>query len=195
LLGPKTTNGTYAYCTNCTLLSGTPCDDMNPCTVNDTCLIGVCMNGTAKNCTQILGKNVTQCRSPYCENTTGICKLDMHFYDNRTCNDGNNCTVDACRNGTCVGTFTRQQALLYPKLCIVPVTPIASASTGLIAGLIAAGLAVLLLLLLGLAFLLKNIGGKPVKPGGSGADTMGGAQNNPIHEPANQSTNNPIFEQ
>lgn len=119
--------------------NGTPCDDGNPCTVDDTCQNGVCA-GTAKNC-----DDENPCTTDTCNPSTGACQntpiqgcircgrpgdqpcpkpMDqckqatcvngVCVVENRTgtCNDGNPCTLnDTCQNGACVGT---------PRMCTLP---------------------------------------------------------------------------
>ncbi|MCB9868128.1 MAG: hypothetical protein H6816_16000 [Phycisphaerales bacterium] len=72
--------------------AGTPmnCDDGNPCTI-DTCVNGVCVH-TPMNC-----DDGNPCTIDTCVN--GVC---VHTPMN--CDDGNPCTIDTCVNGVCVHT-------------------------------------------------------------------------------------------
>lgn len=73
----------------------TPCDDLNPCTSDDSCQAGVCGGGGATDCND----------NNFC--TTDTCDpVDGCSYQNTTgeCADGDLCTVnDRCQGGQCVG--------------------------------------------------------------------------------------------
>ena len=85
---------------NCVVnrLTGTPCNDNNPCTIGDTCQNGTCQPGPVKNCGQCLGCNPNT--------ANGACEPDPNQVGNR-CNDGNACTEDdrCTPAGMCVGTL------------------------------------------------------------------------------------------
>lgn len=69
-----------------------PCDDSNACTVEDTCLDGICMGGPL-NCND---GNV--CTDDSCDPNTGC----VHTNNTNPCDDGNACTTnDTCSNGIC----------------------------------------------------------------------------------------------
>lgn len=90
-----TSNNTCSPASFCYGLYGSPCDDGNPCTLNDTCIEGLCI-GTLLNCT-----DNNECTTDYCATNTGEC---VHFYDNQQlCDDNNQCTIgDHCLNGDCI---------------------------------------------------------------------------------------------
>ena len=70
--------------------AGTPCDDGNPCTINDVLQADCQCAGTPMNC-----NDGNPCTIDTCVN--GVC---VHTPMN--CNDGNPCTIDTCVNGNCV---------------------------------------------------------------------------------------------
>jgi len=72
--------------------AGTPCDDGNPCTINDVLQADCQCAGTPMNC-----NDGNPCTIDTCVN--GVC---VHTPMN--CNDGNPCTIDTCVNGVCVHT-------------------------------------------------------------------------------------------
>ena len=107
---------------------GTPCDDGNPCTTNETCQSGSCVGSVAPNgtacddgnaCTQTdtcqsgtcTGSNPVICTaldpchdSGVCYTGTGVCSNPAKP-DGTACDDGIVCTqTDACQAGVCVGT-------------------------------------------------------------------------------------------
>ena len=72
----------------------TPCDNGDPCTLEDVCLGGVCTDGYENPC-----EDDNPCTSGRC--VDGNCR-----YTNieRACDDGNPCTIgDFCEDGVCVG--------------------------------------------------------------------------------------------
>jgi hypothetical protein len=78
---------------------GTSCDDGNLCTLDDTCLAGVCAGGTSITCAAN-----DQCHTAgTCDPVTGLCD-DPAAADGTSCDDGNLCTLDdTCLAGTCAG--------------------------------------------------------------------------------------------
>ena len=80
--------------------NGTSCDDLNACTLSDTCQSGVCV-----------GTNPVACApSDACHNAgtcltaTGSCSYPAKP-DGTVCDDANACTVnDACGSGVCAGS-------------------------------------------------------------------------------------------
>ena len=73
-----------------------PCEDGNPCTLNDLCEEGQCQNGPKKDC-----DDDDPCTDEYCDLLDGNCKFG---YTELPCNDGDVCTEgDACKNGVCKG--------------------------------------------------------------------------------------------
>ncbi len=80
----------------CTPLSGA-CDDLNPCTSNDTCVDGACV-GTQKVC-----PGGDQCQMSYCDRSSGQCALAPKV-DGTACDDQSACTsYDVCLRGACTG--------------------------------------------------------------------------------------------
>lgn len=78
----------------CGFVSNTaPCDDGNPCTLNDVCSAGACV-GTAKPCS-----DGNPCTNDLCDVNTGSCD---YVANTASCSDGDPCTVgDACNAGAC----------------------------------------------------------------------------------------------
>jgi hypothetical protein len=73
-----------------------PCDDADPCTINDICAEGVCEGGGAADCDD---ENV--CTSDSCESGVGC----AYAPEEGSCDDGSACTDDdVCVAGGCVGT-------------------------------------------------------------------------------------------
>ncbi len=85
------------------LNDGAPCEDGNPCTINDKCSGGYCKSGAHKQC-----PDDPPCKTfGYCDSSTGQCKYT--YNDNWSCDDGNKCTTgDHCMGGKCVGGQTVQ---------------------------------------------------------------------------------------
>jgi hypothetical protein len=81
------------------LLDGSPCDDGNPCTLNDTCQGGLCVSGTPHVC-QPMG----QCyEEGVCNPVSAQCEYALKA-DGTPCDDGNLCTrIDTCQQGQCIG--------------------------------------------------------------------------------------------
>ena len=71
-----------------------PCDDFSVCTINDTCVNGLC-RGTKISC-----NDGDPCTSDLCDAQAGC----FHTPSVGPCDDGNACTSgDVCANGTCQG--------------------------------------------------------------------------------------------
>ena len=76
---------------------GTPCDDGDPCTVDETCSGGLC-EGAAKGCGGVAGP----CMEGVCDPETGECGVPLE--DGTVCDDLDVCTArDKCAGGECVG--------------------------------------------------------------------------------------------
>ncbi|WP_437678241.1 Kelch repeat-containing protein [Sorangium sp. So ce131] len=82
----------------CAPLSGTPCDDGDACTEDDTCAAGTCAPGAAVTCPA-----PGPCRGPgACEPSEGC--VYPALPDETPCDDEDACTpVDRCEGGACVG--------------------------------------------------------------------------------------------
>ena len=74
-----------------------PCDDLNPCTVNDHCDgNGQCVAGAQKNC-----DDLNPCTDDGCDPGTGKC---IHRANTAPCDDADSCTVnDSCLSTICRG--------------------------------------------------------------------------------------------
>ncbi len=76
-----------------------PCDDQDPCTVNDTCSPSGC-HGTPRPC-----DDANPCTTDTCN--YGVC-LNLAVTNNTPCDDANECTTgDRCVNSYCVPTGTK----------------------------------------------------------------------------------------
>ena len=85
-----------------------PCDDLNPTTVRDSCLNGICVGipqgGLCNNV--ICGVNTLSCRESIgiCNPQNGICEYAIRS-DGQQCDDSNSISLsDRCHSGVCVGT-------------------------------------------------------------------------------------------
>lgn len=88
----------------CSILDGSPCDDMNACTTMDTCEKDVCVGNSSVECPM-----ASPCQLSVCDPATGQCKPD-NVPDGEPCMDSDMCTeMDTCMGGKCVGT---------PRACI-----------------------------------------------------------------------------
>ena len=103
-------------------LTGTPCDDGNPCTVGDVCQNGVCTAGGAKDCSSV----ADACNDGVCRQSDGQC-VKRPKADGGSCGPSLRCcgggclpTSRCCTNGTpdacpggqkcCGGTVSRTGA-------------------------------------------------------------------------------------
>ncbi|MDI7268798.1 MAG: lamin tail domain-containing protein [Myxococcota bacterium] len=79
---------------------GTPCDDGNACTLDDSCAGGACL-GTALDC-----NDLNPCTTDPCDRETGLC---APFWNTEPCDDGNPCTLgDTCGGGECRSGVQRE---------------------------------------------------------------------------------------
>ena len=69
------------------------CDDQNPCTINDSCVNGLCVGGAIEDC-----DDDNPCTKDQCISGLGCSNVPIAG----PCNDGDPCTVaDQCINGEC----------------------------------------------------------------------------------------------
>ncbi|MBL8785934.1 MAG: hypothetical protein JNJ59_13620 [Deltaproteobacteria bacterium] len=95
--------------------SDVPCDDGNPCTLNDLCQAGVCVGGAALSCNDNNPCTADSCGPNGCVNTPtagpcedgNLCTVGDHCSggqcikgDPKVCDDANTCTTDACNPST-----------------------------------------------------------------------------------------------
>ncbi len=93
-----TCNESLGTCDATPANEGGSCDDLDPCTENDSCASGICA-GTPKDCSPLDGA----CTAGACNGTTGECEAQP-INEGNTCDDGDLCTIlDACTNGVCEG--------------------------------------------------------------------------------------------
>ena len=83
----------------CSLLTGTVCNDANPCTQTDTCQTGVCTGASPVTCA-----TPDQCHTAgTCIVATGVCS-NPRKANGTVCDDTNaNTAGDVCTTGTCAG--------------------------------------------------------------------------------------------
>ena len=83
-------------CTQGAAKDGKPCDDSDACTLDETCLGGLCQGGEPKDCTD--GK---PCTEDACDALTGC--FNPSSPEGAACEDGDLCTEgDACTSGACL---------------------------------------------------------------------------------------------
>jgi hypothetical protein len=89
-------------CSNPPSPEGSPCDDGNACTRDDTCQAGICSGGDSVEC-----QPLDDCHmAGICNPATGTCSNPLQP-DGTACNDGNPCSsVDACQAGGCLAGAT-----------------------------------------------------------------------------------------
>ena len=103
----------------CSLISyadGTPCNDSNTGTKNDTCHAGICRGVRFQDCAcPQLPPDVQQCMWLDWSTQTGLCSL--FFEDEDTaCDDGNADTIhDACSSGVCAGVVKAKACPSLPS--------------------------------------------------------------------------------
>jgi cysteine-rich repeat protein len=87
---------------------GSPCEEGDLCTANDSCEGGICVSGQAVVCVAS-----DQCHDAgICNPATGLCS-DPAAANGTPCDDGTLCTAtDSCQNGICVGAD--------PVICTAP---------------------------------------------------------------------------
>lgn len=115
-------DGTYAgpvgQCVVVETEAGTPCDDGQFCTVDDTCQAGVCTGGAANTCGMMAGA----CESIACDEGTNSCAVEP-ANDGAACDPGDLClTGSTCSSGLCTGGTPKDCFLApVPNECFVPV--------------------------------------------------------------------------
>jgi hypothetical protein len=106
---------------------GQTCTDITDlCTVNKTCMSGLCQGGNPKDCSQL-----TQgCDLGVCDTTTGQCTT-MTVMNGQTCDDLNPCTNgEICSNGSCGGGTPVTQCLSGDACCPMSCTEQTDADCG-----------------------------------------------------------------
>jgi hypothetical protein len=93
--GPETCNPATGLCESGPLASnGTACADTDLCDGAETCLGGLCVEGTPLSC-----GDATPCTDDSCNPATGC----VHTNNTAPCaDDGNSCTDDVCAAGSCM---------------------------------------------------------------------------------------------
>ena len=82
----------------------TVCSDINPSTVNDSCLAGVCV-GTAVCSNQLQCSTQNTCLRPECSSSSTTTCSFVPKPNSVQCDDGNSNTInDKCQTGICQGT-------------------------------------------------------------------------------------------
>ncbi len=83
-----------------TPLNGALCEDGAFCTVGDTCQAGVCLPGSARDCS-----DPNACTADTCNEATDQCDHDPTPLNGTGCDDGAFCTInDTCLDGVCSGS-------------------------------------------------------------------------------------------
>jgi hypothetical protein len=79
---------------------GLACTDLTDlCTVNKTCMAGLCQGGSPKNCSQL----TMGCQLGVCDITSGQC-VAQNLMNGDPCDDLNPCSSgETCQNGSCAG--------------------------------------------------------------------------------------------
>ena len=78
--------------------NGGPCDDDDPCTLDDLCLGGQCTGGVDKTC-----EGASPCMPEACNSNTGQCEAAA-APDGEPCDDDDPCSeATSCKEGTCGG--------------------------------------------------------------------------------------------
>ena len=87
-------------CTGDPLIAGTPCNDDQFCTVNDSCDgLGNCL-GDARDCSAL----TNQCNQGGCDDTSDQC-VALPANEGSACDDGLYCTTgETCQTGSCAGS-------------------------------------------------------------------------------------------
>lgn len=75
------------------------CNDGNICTENDNCKDGTCSVSTPKNCNDGNGCTKDLCDS---KSSVGCYSVPADATDAFCADDNNNCTIDKCKNSTCL---------------------------------------------------------------------------------------------
>ena len=76
-------------------VDGTPCDDRDECTTNDTCVAGKCVGGAPPSC-----EDHDPCTDDVCDPVAGC----RHVLNTAPCDDGDACTTaDSCSEDVCRG--------------------------------------------------------------------------------------------
>lgn len=78
----------------CTAIQG-PCDDGDPCTLDDTCAEGICVSGTAITCAMPPNRECYEAAGS-CQPQTGLCHY-AELVDGTPCDGG----MGFCRRGSC----------------------------------------------------------------------------------------------
>jgi hypothetical protein len=93
---------------------GLACNDaMDLCTVNKTCVAGVCQGGVPKDCSSLS----VGCNLGVCDVANGMC-VQQPLMNGDPCTDFNNCTLgDTCQTGQCVPTTTITQCTSGDMCC------------------------------------------------------------------------------
>jgi len=79
-------------------MDGHGCDDELYCTVDETCLDGLCRGGIERDCTEL----DSQCTIGVCSEEETECIADTAMKDDDPCDDGVYCQVnEVCRSGLC----------------------------------------------------------------------------------------------
>ncbi|MEO7328535.1 MAG: kelch repeat-containing protein, partial [Minicystis sp.] len=97
----------------CAIFSGPACEDGDPCTMSESCLVGVCQGGGP-----VLCPSMDVCHDAgSCDAESGLC-LPVPKADGAPCDDNNACTADSCIGGACISTHLLDGAACPGGVCI-----------------------------------------------------------------------------
>eukprot|EP01114_Cavostelium_apophysatum_P007181 TRINITY_DN18_c0_g1_i7.p1 TRINITY_DN18_c0_g1~~TRINITY_DN18_c0_g1_i7.p1 ORF type:complete len:836 (-),score=207.16 TRINITY_DN18_c0_g1_i7:132-2639(-) len=158
-----------------------PCDDLDACTVGDTCVSGKCNPGKPTTC-----PDSSTCRKFFCNSETGRC--DTNDLNGLVCDDRNACTLnDTCTNGMCSGIRDEDSE----NTVCNPVTP--ANTTALVFGLVGAGAA--LFAIAGIAYLIKKIrASKLLDPETWDPSKFSSVGSNPLYKGSEMTVDNRMYE-
>jgi hypothetical protein len=109
--------GTIGQCVVVDSEDGESCEDGLFCTVNDSCVAGVCTGGVANDC----GLQPGSCEAITCDEASATCASEPSL-DGDPCTPGDLCTVNAsCSAGVCTGIPMDCFFAPVPDECHVPV--------------------------------------------------------------------------
>jgi hypothetical protein len=83
-------------CTTAHAMLGTLCDDFEPCTTDESCVLGKCSGGSLTDCSML----DSECTAGACKPGLGCVPTPVN--EAQQCNVANNCAGSFCADGKCV---------------------------------------------------------------------------------------------